>query len=254
MNSKSSPSFADLHSPIQPTDGKLRPEKIPSLVGLFLRRALKRGQKYVLILEATPPLLPPKVSQVELNSPAYKNVQFMKDGTGPLFFKRYSLSIYGSLELALGLMRKIQADPNLVAPRALAYYRKTKGSPENLSLGDEFFIEMTGPWNGPVRTVEVRPNSFRFVTLNGHMEAGQIEIEFRTGRKPGVFTFEIKSWARSRDGSVDFFYDTLKLAQLMQAEMWSGFLEKTAELAGGKASKNVLIETQRNDTVLSLGM
>ncbi|HEX3925196.1 MAG TPA: hypothetical protein VHY31_23150 [Streptosporangiaceae bacterium] len=36
---------------------------------------------------------------------------------------------------------------------------------------------MPGPWDGPVRVVHTGAASFRFATLAGHLEAG--EIEFR---------------------------------------------------------------------------
>ena len=44
-------------------------------------------------------------------------------------------------------------------------------------LGAEFLVHMPGPWDAPVRVVERTATSFRFATLRGHIEAG--EIEFR---------------------------------------------------------------------------
>ncbi len=65
------------------------------------------------------------------------------------------------------------------------------------AVGDEFVVRMPGPWDGPVRAVEVTPTSFRLATLTGHLEAGQ--IEFRAADDGGDLVFTIESWARSGD-------------------------------------------------------
>src|SRR5581483_8231512 len=94
---------------------------------------------------------------------------------------------------AAELMAHLQADPNLVAPLALARFRKTHGPPWRMERGDEFLVRMPGPWDGPVRAVEVTETSFRFVTLQGHLEAGQ--IEWRATDAEGGLVFNIESWA-----------------------------------------------------------
>ena len=45
-----------------------------------------------------------------------------------------------------------------------------------MRVGDEFTIRIPGPWDGPVRAVEVDATSFGFVTLEGHLEAGRIRF------------------------------------------------------------------------------
>lgn len=68
-------------------------------------------------------------------------------------------------------------DPGVACPLEVARFEKTKGRPGLIERGDEFRVRLPGPWNGPVRVIEVAPCSFRLATLEGHMEAG--EIEFR---------------------------------------------------------------------------
>ena len=45
-----------------------------------------------------------------------------------------------------------------------------------MAVGDEYVVRMPGPWDGPVRVVERTPTAFRFATLEGHLEAGQIRF------------------------------------------------------------------------------
>ena len=49
---------------------------------------------------------------------------------------------------------------------------------------------MPGPWDGPVRVIDVGDRSFRLATLAAHLEAGQ--IEFRVSHDE-LITFEIES-------------------------------------------------------------
>src|SRR5579871_3896912 len=106
---------------------------------------------------------------------AATGVQRPEDGAGPLFHRTYTAVISDSRWKAPELMERLQADPNLVAPLALARFRKTHGPPWRMELGDEFLVRMPGPWDGPVRVIEITETSFRLATLEGHLEAGQIE-------------------------------------------------------------------------------
>ena len=84
-------------------------------------------------------------------------------------------------------------------------FRKTRGGEGPLAVGDEFVVRMPGPWDGPVTVVDRTPTSFRFATLKGHLEAGQ--IEFRTSADGDAVRFEIESWARSGDRLSGLLYD-----------------------------------------------
>jgi hypothetical protein len=50
---------------------------------------------------------------------------------------------------------------------------KQSGDSDDLTVGDEMTVRIRGPWDGPVRVVNRTETSFRFATLNNHMEAGQ---------------------------------------------------------------------------------
>ena len=114
-----------------------------------------------------PPPVDPALTDDEVQAP--------QDGVGPLFRRRYTARIRGSGVTARDLMRRVMSDPNLVAPGRVARFQKVSGEDGDMRPGDEFVVRMPGPWDGPIRVVEVTAESFRFVTLDGHLEAGQIE-------------------------------------------------------------------------------
>jgi Domain of unknown function (DUF1990) len=124
----------------------------------------------------------------------------------------------------------------------MAVFRKTRGADGPLRHGDEFLVRMPGPWDGPVRVVHRDSTSFRLATLDGHLEAG--EIEFRASPADGGLRFEIESWARAGDRLADLLYNKLKLAKEIQLNMWSHFCVRTAALAGGRPQGGVTIRTR----------
>ena len=102
---------------------------------------------------------------------------------------------------------------------------------------------MPGPWDGPIRVVEVTPRSFRFVTLDGHLEAGQ--IEWRARDADSGLEFEIESWARGGDRLSHLLHDKLRMAKEVQLYMWTSVLARVASHAGGELSGGLRIETRR---------
>ena len=172
-------------------------------------------------------------------------VQGYKDGAGPLFHRCYRTRIRDSTMSAEGLMEAVQSDPNRTAPTTFARFQLTQGLRGNLRVGDEFVVRMPGPWDGPVRVIDVRRRSFRLATLTGHLEAGQ--IEFRTLPEGELLVFEIESWARSSTPLVDLLYHRLRMAKEVQAHMWISFLERVVDLSGGRMTGGVEIETERFD-------
>ncbi|MCW2606168.1 MAG: hypothetical protein JWO60_861, partial [Frankiales bacterium] len=109
--------------------------------------------------------------------------------------------------------------------------------------GDEMAVRMPGPWDAPVRIVERSATSFRFATLRGHMEAG--EIEFRAASEGSHLVFTIESWSRSGDKLFDLIYDKVPLAREMQLHMWVQVCQGVAELSGGRQDGPVRVLTER---------
>jgi hypothetical protein len=185
-----------------------------------------------------PPQLPEGTRRDEVQHPA--------DGSGPLFHRVYRARIR---EARLGpseLVARIAADLDRVAPREFASFHKVGGEEGTMAVGDEYVVRMPGPWDGPVRVVERTPSSFRFVTLDGHLEAGQIRFAAERG---DLLEFRIESWARAGDWLSNLLYHHLRMSKEVQLHMWTSMLERVAELAGGRLTGGIEIRTWRVDEV-----
>jgi hypothetical protein len=101
---------------------------------------------------------------------------------------------------------------------------------------------MPGPWDGPVRTVEVRADGFRFATLDGHLEAGQIEWR---AWNDGHLQFAVESWARAGDRLSAFAHDRMRMAKEVQLYMWTSVVERVPKLVGGRLLDGVRVHTRR---------
>ncbi|MFL5879651.1 MAG: DUF1990 family protein [Actinomycetota bacterium] len=174
---------------------------------------------------------------------ASDRLQRLEDGSGPLYRRRFRVRIEGGRLGPEELMGEVLREPNRAAPVEVAVFRKVKGPEGPLREGDEFVVRMPGPWDGPVVVVDRTPTSFRFATLKGHLEAGQ--IEFRTGPDGDGIRFEIESWARSGDRLAGLLFDRVKLAKEMQLHMWTHFCERAAKLARGRIRGGISIDTRR---------
>ncbi|WP_165978593.1 DUF1990 family protein [Actinomadura darangshiensis] len=146
---------------------------------------------------------------------------------------------------AAQLIERLGDDLNAASPVEVAVFDKTSGTSRRLEVGDEYVVHMPGPWNCPVRVVERTPVSFRFATLHGHMEAG--EIEFRARDVPDGLVFTIESWARSADRLAYVLYERLGIAKEMQLHMWAHFCTRAAEMSGGRIVGDVEVSTERAD-------
>ncbi len=185
--------------------------------------------------EDSPPPLPAAVDLAE--------VQLPETGVGPLFHRRYRTLIRDSRIAPRELLERVCADPDAVAPSEFASFQKVHGERGRMEVGDEYVVRMPGPWDGPVRVVRRTPNSFRLVTLDGHLEAGQ--IEFRARSADALVAFEIESWARSGDRLSDLLYDRLRMSKEIQLHMWTSTLERVVALAGGRMTGGIEIRTRK---------
>ncbi len=185
--------------------------------------------------EDAPPPLPDGVSHDE--------IQGVADGAGPLFHRRYVALIRRAELDPEALVTRLAANPDQAAPSEFATFKKVYGEEGAMRVGDEFVVRMPGPWDGPVRVVERTPTCFRFATLAGHLEAGQ--IAFSAERDDGRLRFRIESWARSGDWLSDLLYDRLRMAKEIQFHMWTSFLERVIQLSGGERDGGLRIHTRR---------
>jgi hypothetical protein len=189
-------------------------------------------------LEAdSPPSLPNELQRSEIQMPQH--------GSGPLFHRRYRVRIRDSELTADALVRRVAAEPDSVAPSEFATFRKLSGAEGTMCVNDEYVVRMASPWDGPVRVAKRDGAMFRLATLDGHLEAGQ--IEFRAYEENGFVLFEIESWARSKDRLTDLLYDRLRMSKEVQLHMWTSTLERIAALSGGRRSGGIEIHTRKVD-------
>lgn len=169
-------------------------------------------------------------------------LQLVADGAGPAFHRRYRARIAGASCSPEQLVTALREDPNRVAPTEFAHFERGDDATAWLCPGDELVVRMPGPWNGPVRVVHASPTSFRLATLDGHLEAGQ--IEFRAAQDDGRIVFEIESWARSGDRLSQLLYQRLRMAKEVQLHMWTSLLERVVELSGGRREGRIDVDTR----------
>jgi hypothetical protein len=183
-----------------------------------------------------PPDLPDGVDRDE--------VQYARTGAGPLFHRVYRARIRDANVSPEDLVSAIAADPDRVAPSEFASFQKVLGEDGDMAVGEEYVVRMPGPWDGPVRVVARTPTSFRFATLDGHLEAGQIDF---SAAHDDLLEFRIESWARAGDRLSNLLYDRLRMSKEIQLHMWTSVLERVVELSGGRLTGGIEIRTRRVD-------
>jgi hypothetical protein len=166
-------------------------------------------------------------------------------GAGPLFRRVYRARIRDSSLSPEGVIAEMTSDLDRVAPTEFASFNKVQGREGIMAVGDEYVVRMPGPWDGPVRVVDQTPTSFRFATLDGHLEAGQIEFSARADGP--MLEVRIESWARAGDRFSNVLYDRLRMSKEVQLHMWTSVLERVAKLAGGRLTGGIEIRTRRVD-------
>jgi hypothetical protein len=187
------------------------------------------------VADDAPPEVPSGVSTDE--------IQYASDGAGPLFHRRYAAVVREPRLSPEELIDQVTRDLNGVTPTSFAVFQKVEGDDDAMEVGDEYVVRMAAPWDGPVRVIDRTPRSFRFATLDGHLEAGQ--IEFRAAPAPEGLRFEIESWARSGDRLSNLLYHKLRMAKEIQLHMWTSFLERVAKASGGRLTGGIDIHTRR---------
>ena len=172
-----------------------------------------------------------------------EGLQLPEDGHGPLLHRTYTGVVRDPALGPAELIAHLGEDPNRATPLALARFTKRSGPEWEMAVGDEYLIRVLAPWDGPVRTVDVTPTSFRFATCDGHFEAGQ--IEWRAFERDGRLVFEVDSRARSGDRVSAFLHDVLPMAKEIQLHMWTSVVEHVARESGGQLTGGVEVVTRR---------
>lgn len=169
--------------------------------------------------------------------------QPIDQGVGALWHRRFDVRIEDSSLSAEELITAVASDLNGAAPTDAAVFRKLVGRDGELAAGDEYVVRMPAPWDGPVRVVHRNDTSFRLATLQGHLEAGQ--VEFRADRDGAALRFTIEAWHRCGSRLIDLLYTRVRLAKEIQLNMWVRYCLGAARVAAGHARGGVTIHTRR---------
>ena len=189
-----------------------------------------------------------------LNSSDDTDLQDVDEGVGAVFERTYRVRIADSTQSPEELLAFVTSNFNRATPVEVAEFSERRPEGEGPEVGSEYEIRMPGPWNGSVRTVARTPTSIRLATLDGHMEAGQ--IEFRTSWADSEsatngardLVFEIYSVARSADRAFNVLYSYLPVAREMQLYMWVHFCCRVAEMAKGTVVGKPQVRTVRYES------
>lgn len=192
--------------------------------------------------EAMPHPIPPEAQWGEAP------LQLLTSGFGPLFIRAYQVDIANPKLTPEAVMHAIVADLNNFTPGEMASFEKINGQPDQMKVGDEYEAHVVGPWNGPVRVINVTPTAFSFVTLRDHFEAGEITFSVREHpEKADVLRFRIQSWARSSNRLTDFFYRVLGISRFAQTTMWASFCAEVVSISGGEMLDSIQVMTHQMD-------
>jgi hypothetical protein len=177
---------------------------------------------------------------------ALGELQDVTDGVGPLLHRCYVSRVRDAELTAAELIGAFAERPNCASPRQLADFDKTHGADGALRVGDEFTIRIPGPWDGPVRVVEVDSNGFGFVTLDGHLEAGRIRFSAADLAR-GCLELRIEAWARGGDHVSNVLFDRIGINKEIQLHTWTSVLARLAQLAEGRRDGPIYATTKRVD-------
>jgi hypothetical protein len=205
---------------------------------LWRTTPIDRREETGSIPEDTPPPLPPDTDR--------SDHQGVEDGFGPLMHRCYIVRVNDAQRSAQDVISAFAGVPDRAAPRALATFVKLHGEEGVLRVGDEFTVRMPGPWDGPVRVVEITDNGFGLATLAGHLEAGRIRFT-ADDLGPGRMELRIEAWARGGDRLSNLLFDRLPVNKEVQLHMWTSVLERLIKLSGGTRDGRIDITTRRVD-------
>jgi hypothetical protein len=181
-------------------------------------------------------------------------LQSVDEGVGAVFERTYRVRIADSTQSPEQLLASVTSNFNRATLVEVAEFSERRPRGDGPEVGSEYEIRMPGPWNASVRTVGRTPTSIRLATLDGHMEAGQIEFrtswaEAASASKGGRdLYFEIYSVARSADRAFNALYSYLPVAREMQLYMWVHFCCRVAEMAKGSIVGNPEVRTVRYES------
>lgn len=184
----------------------------------------------------------------------HPRLQRRDDGVGPIVMRTYLVDIAEPALTPTELMSAFRVDPNHFNSNLVAGFVKNDAPARNLSAGDEFVVELPGPWNGPVVVQHCDDESTLLATLDGHMEAGHIRFDSTTNQSTGAdtgtqtcegYAFRIRSWAGAGDAGFAAVHLGVPIGKEMQTAMWTAMCDRAVAIAGGHRNGPISVVTEQ---------
>jgi hypothetical protein len=168
--------------------------------------------------------------------------QLAVEGTGPLMQRDYVGVIQGTGLTPEDVMLRVRTDFPSFSPKELADFTRPEDATQPLLPGDTMHVFMPGAGHAGVIISQAGPRNLTIRTLKGHIEAGR--ITFAADRDAaGRLVFHIRSRA-----TIDNFPRLLAYWSAgihMQTKIWTTFIRRVAEAAGGEILGEVVAATER---------
>ncbi|MGI9052073.1 MAG: hypothetical protein ACR2HQ_05400 [Ilumatobacteraceae bacterium] len=238
-----------MSEPVKPsTPATAHPQATPLGTARALWRWNRRRSTLTFVRRDVQHVQPPLRDTGDVDDPAVRRapVQRFADGVGPAFHRTYRIVAEGSTLSAAEAMTRMQTDLQWMGDDTVAPFNRVAGRTGRMRVGDRYVVALAGPWSGPVVVVEVTEAHFRLMTLEGHPEAGVIDMV--AADVDGGAQLTIESWARSGDHVLRVLYDNVRLAEQLQSVVWVEMCDEFVRLAGGRPQAPVEVITERAQT------
>jgi hypothetical protein len=183
-----------------------------------------------------------EVSEAPPPSRPHDGAQSRDEGVGPLVIRTYQVDIDRPTRTARELIEEFRIDPNQFISGLAAGFVNRDRPARNLEAGDQFVVELPGPWNGPVHVDHSDDEFVILATLQGHMEAGH--IRFDVAPFAGGYSFRIRSWARAGDRAFAALHLAIPIARELQTAVWTAMCDRAVTISGGTRAGKIRVATE----------
>ena len=166
------------------------------------------------------------------------------DGCGPIVMRTFEVRIEKPELTPERLMAAFRRRSNDFVPQHIAGFVRDGRRVTSMDVGDEFTVEIPGPWNGPVRVDAIDHTSVLLVTLDGHMEAGHIRFAVVKSDDNG-YRFQIRSWARAGDELFQQLHLVVGIAHEAQTAMWAHTCDRAVAISRGNRRSPIAVRSER---------
>lgn len=192
-----------------------------------------------------------KIYQTKEEAEEKHEVQPAPEGRGPLLQRDYAGVIEGTDWTPERLVERVRTDFPRFSPEELARFSRCGDPSHPIQEGEEMEVHIKGTGCHKVVAVRVEPRSLTLRTLQGHPEAGRITFGSYYDDQ-GRLIFRIRS--RARINNLIRLIGYFLMGKAAQTHIWTTFIERVAEEAGGRIPGKVEVSTEEvEDSLPDMG-